>query len=575
VNRSIVIDEPVVTDQGATAAGSTGDRQVQTGPLSPLTKLPEAAIAARPGPFSRLFVDFIMPLTILTGAIGVFLFLGTREAEQKRKPGNTRAEQLLRLQPAKLGKSLDLKSTDGILDLRADGNVVPFREMQIAAEVSGRVMEKDPLCEAGNFVRAGQALFRIDPSDYQLEVERLGKLRQQEYESLRELEQEMGNTQRLIDLAQQQVELQDKEVERLQKLPAQFASQQELDQAQRNRLTTLNNKVSLDNQLSLLRKRQARLEAAEQLAATQLKKAALDLERCVIRAPGDGVILTENVEVNSFVQRGATLVAIEDMSQAEVTSNLRMDQLYWVLDQESGALDPIAASTAPPSERSYRLPRTPVTIRYRVAGREDEAYTWEGYLARYDGVGLDVASRTVPVRIIVEEPSRYTHVAPDGRNHEVRGPTALVRGMYVEVELHTKPRSELHLVPRAALRPGNRLWRFKPDEGALQTVVVKLDEESSGSPPAEETEPADALAKFDEHAWMPGWIEVLRDVRPLTEVRLPNADGSGDEDYWIVELNSGSLSVGDYLITTPLEGIRGDGTDAVRVERDFLTGNAG
>jgi hypothetical protein len=212
------------------------------------------------------------------------------------------------------------------------------------------------------------------------------------------------------------------------------------------------------------------------------------------------------------------------------------------------------------------LPQTPVTVRYRLAGREDEIYSWEGYLARYDGVGLDTASRTVPVRIIVDQPSRFTHMDRSGRNHEVRGPTALVRGMFVEVVLHTRPQAKLSLVPRAALRPGNRIWRFRADESALGAGEVRTAAKATGASVAASTATA-STETFDESAWEPGWIEVIRDVRPLTEIRVPRPDGRGESEYWVVELLEGELSAGDRLITSPLEGLKEDGTDGVRVAR--------
>ena len=55
------------------------------------------------------------------------------------------------------------------MTLEADGVVVPFREIELAAEVAGRIVERDERCRAGNFVTQGTLLARIDPQDYQLE----------------------------------------------------------------------------------------------------------------------------------------------------------------------------------------------------------------------------------------------------------------------------------------------------------------------------------------------------------------------------------------------------------------------
>jgi multidrug resistance efflux pump len=81
----------------------------------------------------------------------------------------------------------------------------------------------------------------------------------------------------------------------------------------------LNQQVSIQNQLDLAKKRRARLEAAEKLADTQLRKAQLDLARCEIISPVDGVIVRDMVENDSFVQRGSTLATIEDTGNVEVS----------------------------------------------------------------------------------------------------------------------------------------------------------------------------------------------------------------------------------------------------------------
>ena len=49
-----------------------------------------------------------------------------------------------------------------------------------------------------------------------------------------------------------------------------------------------------------------------------------------ITAPIDGVIVLEEVEEDSYVNKGTLLVAIEDTSAVEVKCSLRMDELYWL-----------------------------------------------------------------------------------------------------------------------------------------------------------------------------------------------------------------------------------------------------
>ena len=94
---------------------------------------------------------------------------------------------------------------------------------------------------------------------------------------------------------------------------------------------------------------------------------------------------------------------IEDTERVEVSCNLRSDQLLLVLDQPDLEKKSRTSSRVVKSS-SYELPKTPVTISYHVAGRENTEFQWHGHLSRYEGIGIDAQTRTVPVRISVDNP---------------------------------------------------------------------------------------------------------------------------------------------------------------------------
>lgn len=551
-----------------------------------------------------LLYNVFLPLGILAlGALTVVL-IGSKAVPKVPPEDQSLAARIERLPDVDTLPVRSLESVGGFLELSVDGEVVPYREVQIATEVAGQVVYKDPVCEVGSFVSKGQLLFRIDPSDYQNEVERLTKLKEQEYQAIRELEQESVNTKRLIEVAASELELQEREIKRLKSLPAGYASQSELDQAQRSRLQALNSKVTLENQMDLMRQRRTRLEAAEQLAQTQLDMAKKNLERTEIRSPISGVIYREDAELNSFVQRGAVLITIEDTSKAEVVVNLRSDQLYWVLDQEretSSTDEPTSKDlTASSMAQNYSLPKTSATIQYALAGRENEVLQWDGTLERYDGIGFDPTSRTVPVRVVVDQPRRVKANVPNGSESPLlNGPSALVRGMFVKVILHVQPRKPLVVVPAVALKPGstgNRVWKFQPDMSVLDQPVsdgpdastmtdiaettlagaelpaVALTEtdskDNSGDDEAKKEEP-----KFNPQEWVVGRVEVLERIRPVEQVDVSGAqekDGklavgsNGKANYWICEVGEGALRAGDRLIVSPLPSFEGKGRDGVR-----------
>ncbi|QDV56915.1 efflux RND transporter periplasmic adaptor subunit [Rosistilla oblonga] len=514
--------------------------------------------------FHKLISGVVLPTATLVACILIFRELGVTTPPERPDPSNSIAAQMQRLAPAEVMPVLSLDKVDGVIDIALEGEVVPYREIQVATEVAGTIIYKSPTVEAGNYVQKGDVLFRIDPTDYELELKRLEQEKKSEYESLREIDQEITNVEKLIEVAKDDELLRDQEIARLARLPKGFASETELDQAQQSRLQALNTRIGFENQLALLRKRRIRQETAEQRVETQLELARKNLERTSIEAPIDGVIFREDVEVNSFIQRGAVMVTMEDTSKAEVAANLRMDQLYWVLDQ-----DHQHAADSSLDSRSYSLPPTPATIEYRINQR-DSVYSWEGTLERYDGIGVDAQSRMVPVRLVVDRPADVTgDRAGEGEalSQRMQGPKALVRGMFVRVILHVKPQSSLSLVPNLALQPGNRIWKFQPDASVLAV-------ESPGEATAVQASgPEVAASPFELQAWTAGRLVVLDRITPIVSVTLPTK-GAEDEKYWICESRNGDLEPGNFVVVSPLGGVAGDGTDLIRVPAPKSTGGS-
>jgi multidrug efflux pump subunit AcrA (membrane-fusion protein) len=545
---------------------------------------------SRPSWVSDLVLGVVLPVAIVAAGIFGFIALGEAKPEQKEAAGDDIASRLAALPEAEVARIQAFDTSKQTLDIELQGNVVPFRELMIGAEVTGRVVYKDPNCRQGRYVTKGQVLFRIDPQDYELEMQRLAKMREQDYASLRELDQEEANIQKSLDVAIDELKLHDAELLRLTQLREGIVSDTELDAARRARLASLNQQVSIQNQLDLAKKRRARLEAAEKLAETQLRKAQLDLSRCEIISPVDGVIVRDMVENDSFIQRGSTLATIEDTGNVEVSCSLRMDQLYWVLNQKGEHDMPAVASDDPNAMAGrYALPPTPVTVEFQVTGRENQVYAWEGVLNRYEGSGIDPQSRTVPCRVRVEKPYQYMVDGKVKSDDNVSGPPALVRGMFVNLKVHTRPQSELMLVPKMAVKPGNVVWRFEMTDEVVKAtsagkttpaseVVATAKPKENTPAPTVET-PGLAKTKADKveddfrvEDWAPGRMLVLQDLQVIRPYTLTSSEDGKSVDYWVCEVIANTLKSGDWVVVTPMAAVKGDGTDAVRVYSRSVTG---
>lgn len=403
------------------------------------------------------------PLGIL--AAGLVAFFALRSL----KESPVRAEEQV---DAPLVETIVVAPHEGGLDFSVDGVVVPYREIELSAEVAGRIAKRADICRAGNYVTRGTPLIEVDDRDYQLEAERLERELSQASVSLKELEVEMSNTQSLAKLAREQLALQRRELERQRQLALKrIVTETELDQAKRGELDAVNTLLTLENQMQLFRTRRTRLESARDLWHSQLRKAQLDLARTKIAAPIDGVIIREMVEEDSYVQKGASLAKIEDTSAVEVKCNLRMEELYWLWAQESGARGAPAESPT----RDYQIPPAPVTVSYELAGRR---YEWDGVLSRFDGIGVDERTRTVPCRVLVAKP-RNVRVS-GGQKGAVGpvGPPALVRGMFVTVRVHSQPTTRLLEIPHRAVQPGNTVWQVVEGRLSIRRVRVADTEDN-------------------------------------------------------------------------------------------------
>ena len=402
----------------------------------------------------------IIPLLILAVGVGVFW----ASARLKSAPPQLAVEESINLVSTK-----SVEAYEGDLRIYFDGTVVPFREIQMAAEVEGRIKTKTDMCRAGRAVTAGTLLLEIDPVDFDLHVRQLSRELAHAKSQVHELEVQAENTRSLTLLAKEDLKLQDREVRRLRELKNdRIITDTDLERVLRAELSSKNALQTLVNQVRTL---SARRETALQtigLTAAKLEMSQLELKRTKIFAPIDGVIVQEPVEVDNYVKAGQLLTVINDTSAVEVKCNLRMEHLSWLWHQSGVDLGKEVEANIPLT--NYELPHARALVTYELNGRKFE---WDGVLSRYDGLGLDERTRTVPCRVLVEAPQRVRILdMPGGAAGPSSGPPALVRGMFVNVTIFVTPQRKLIKLPREAVQPGNIVWRV--DDGQLASRQVQI-----------------------------------------------------------------------------------------------------
>ncbi|MDA0587108.1 MAG: HlyD family efflux transporter periplasmic adaptor subunit [Planctomycetota bacterium] len=380
--------------------------------------------------------QILIPVLILAGGAGGYYWL----AHSKEAPPRVVAPSLPPLVEAQLAAA-----HSGSFPIRVHGVVVPYREIRIAAEVSGRIVKKNEAARGGRFVTATTPLLTIDPEPYGLEIEKLDhEAKQAELETQR-AELELQHSAKLIELAERRLELARQEVKRLTSTTAEVTSTQaERDEAEQKLLQVQDVLTVLENRREVLPLQLAELQTKAELIASRKRQAQLDLSRTQIIAPLDAIITADLQEAGNFVEPGDHLLTLQDPSQFEVNCRLRSEDLLWLQDSVTAdGQDP------PANERRLKaaleIPERPATVTFQSGG---ETFRWQGTLARTDGSGFDATTRTLACRVVVDQPLR----------EEALGPPSLIDGMFVDVEVEVTPRTRLLAIPRAALQPDGQVW---------------------------------------------------------------------------------------------------------------------
>lgn len=361
---------------------------------------------------------WLIAAIILIGAGGLAVFLVSLRPEPERIPPPSQVPFAITAQ---------VEAGEGAIPVFGAGTVRPRAEVDIAAEVSGKVVWVDSALQSGGHVRQGQVLFRIDDVDYRSEVEKSrANVALQRVELLKVREE--------ADVARTQYE--------------QFKKRQA--------------DGGTPSEASPLALWQPQLEAAEASLARDsatLAEAELNLARTAVTAPFAGVVRTESVDLGQFVAAGQGVGRLYASDAVEVVvplpdSNAALIPGLWDLRAGDGNRQVAARVVAEYGERRYG---------------------WEGYVDRVEGA-LDEQTRTIDVIVRVPRPFRGGRPEADGGEDgnpesDDGGPPLLV-GKFVDVELEGIVPDTYFKIRRPALRPGNEVWAVRDEKVTIVPVTV-------------------------------------------------------------------------------------------------------
>ena len=231
-------------------------------------------------------VKRFLPLVIIAVAVLVMIYM----VKHRVKP--ERAEVSETVVPAEI---LPVVFETMRIRIPAQGTVTPAVQVSIKPEVNGRIVEVSSNLVPGGRFRKGELLFRIDSRDYEA---RAASQRQVLAGAELTLKQEQARA---------------RVAEREWKL--------------------LNSSVdsnAADRELTLRIPQVKQAEATLEAARINLDKAMLDLERCTVRAPFNGLVIRESVDPGQVVSSQSEAVMLAGSDKYWVRVSVPMEHLRFI-----------------------------------------------------------------------------------------------------------------------------------------------------------------------------------------------------------------------------------------------------
>lgn len=232
---------------------------------------------------TRILLQVALAALVVVGGVAVATHLVRTKPEAKRRP-------VARL--ARLVEVVETGQRTEQVVVEASGTVMPAREIDIFARVTGEVVEISPVLQPGGLLAANEVLVRVDDADYLL-----------------------AERQARSNLARAQAE------QRLEQ------GNQRIAKAER---ALLGGELAGDEGLMLRRPQLAVSLAVVDAARATLDRAHLDRERTVLKAPFNAVVRSRTVDLGSRISPTTPLARLAGTDTWWIEVLVPVDQLRWI-----------------------------------------------------------------------------------------------------------------------------------------------------------------------------------------------------------------------------------------------------
>jgi len=344
----------------------------------------------------------------------------------------------------------------------AFGNIEPSVVVNAKSEVSGKIVYVHPGLQKGGSIAQDEVALRIEPTTFQISLDQSQAGLQGSQSALAQLEAEEASTYLALAIAQDNLNVGQKELERNRALQEKnLVARSDLDREVQKALGLRQQVQDIQGKLSSYESRKAATLALITQSQSLVAQSQDTLGRTEVRMPFDARIGTVQVEKGEFVAAGATLFEALGVQAVEINAQLPVQQFRPLVAGMGRSGSSALVNLQAPSDLQEVIKKMNLEVRVRLVGETDSAIYWEGRLLRLSE-SIDPVRDTLGLVVAIEEP--YAGIIP-GKN------PPLLKGMSTAVDFYSPQKSTL-VLPRKAVHQG-RVY-IAEDDNTLSIEPVTI-----------------------------------------------------------------------------------------------------
>lgn len=354
---------------------------------------------------------------------------------------------------ARLVKTIPLELTSMAPVATGFGKIAPKFDWKAIAEVSGKVIYRNPSLEKGRVLAAGTVVLRIDPLDYQLKLAQAQADLSSSKTKLAKLNQEEKNAESSLSIEKNRLTISKNELNRKLNLKKKgLTSQSDVDQQNQSYLSQQKLVQDMQNQLLLYPDERKVSQALVNVNESKVSEAKRSLEKTTITLPQSLRIAQVDVEESQVVNVQQTMIIAHGIEVMEVEAQLSIHDMQLI----AGSLSEFGRDDA-----GIPLPEMSDIKAWIELSSGNLKARWPAKVAR---ISETVDATQATAGIILEIDQDYTQLTPNNV-------PPLVNGMFVSAELEGQANPSW-VVPERALH-GNRVYiKDRDNKLAIRSVTV-------------------------------------------------------------------------------------------------------